>query len=182
MSDQPIVLAVATYPARADADHDFGAVLGGGQDGRLDHLAAAVLEKGADGKLEVRRHGSTAEHPAYGAVLLGGAITVIAAPPGIAFLALVVPTRAAWAGVAAIVGHFWHYIPRDTLRRMSDLLESGQAALIVVAVNHVGVEVAALLSRPTNTIITDCTRADLEANLAAPTDPTRPPSKPWLIQ
>jgi Protein of unknown function (DUF1269) len=178
MSDEPVVLAVATYPARADADHDFGAVLGGGQGGRLDRVAAAILEKGADGKLEVRRHGCTPEHPAYCDVLLGGALMVIAAPLGIAFLTPVVPTGAAWAGVGAIVDHFWHYIPRDALRRMSDLLESGQAALVVVAVNHLGVEVAALLSQSTNKISTDCIRADLEATLAATREPKQPLSKP----
>jgi hypothetical protein len=106
MSDEPVVLAVATYPARADADHDLGAVLDGGQDRRLGRIAAAVLEKGADGKLEVRRHGSTAERPAHCDVLLGGALTLIAAPLGIAFLAPIVPTGAGWAGVGAIVGHF----------------------------------------------------------------------------
>ena len=138
MTDQPVVLAVATYAATADADHDFDSACLVGREGRLEHVAAAVLEKGADGRLEIRRHDSTAEHLAFPGALLGGAITVIAPPLGIAFLAPVLPTRAAWAAVGAIVAQFWHHIPRDTLRRLSDLLESGQAALVVVAVNHTG--------------------------------------------
>ena len=164
MTDQPIVLAVATYPARADADHDFDSVWRAGQEGKLEHFAAAVLEKGNDGVLEIRRHAG-ADQLSFPGALLGGAITVIAAPLGIAFLAPIVPTGAAWTGVSAIAGHFWHYVPRNTLHRMSDLVESGQAGLVVVAVNRTGDEVAALLlSHPTDKIVTDCTWADFAAD------------------
>ena len=171
MTDQPVVLAVATYAARADADHDFDSARLVGQEGRLDQLGAAVVEKGADGKLEIRRHDSTAEHLAYPSALLDGAITVIAPPLGIALLAPVLPTREAWAAVGAIVGHFWHHIPRDSLRRLSDMLESGQAALVVVAVNQTVEEIAGLLTHSTHKIVTDCCRADFNADLAATTQP-----------
>jgi hypothetical protein len=164
MTDQPIVLAVATYPARADADHAFDSVWHAGQEGKLDHFAAAVLEKGNNGELEIRRH-TGADQLSFSGALLGGAITVIAAPLGIAFLAQLVPTAAAWTGVIAIVRHFWHYIPRNTLHRMSDLVESAQAGLVVVAVNRTDDEVAALLlSHPTDKIITDYTWADFAAD------------------
>ena len=97
MTNQSVVLAVATYTARADADHDFDSARLVGQKGRLDHVGAAVVEKGADGKLEIRRHDSTAEHLVFPDALLDGAITVIAPPLGIALLAPVLPTREAWA-------------------------------------------------------------------------------------
>ena len=181
MTDRPVVLAVATYAARADADHDFDSACRAGQEGKLDHVAAAVLEKGADGKLEIRRHDSTAEHLAFPGALLGGAITLIAPPLGIAFLAPVLPTRTAWAGVGVIVGHFWHHVPRATLRRLSDLLESGQAALIIVAVNHTGAEVAALLGHPSDKIVADCTQADFDADLAATSAETQSLPEPRRI-
>jgi uncharacterized membrane protein len=160
MTDQPIVLAVATYSARADAEHDFDSARFVGQEGKLDQVAAAVLEKGADGRLEIRRHDSTADHLASPGAILGGALAVIAPPLGIAFFASVLPSVAAWAAMGAIAGRFWYYLPRDTLRRLSDLLESGQAALLVVAVNHTGAEVTALLSHPTDKIVTQCTPAE----------------------
>jgi hypothetical protein len=163
MTDQPVVLAVATYPARADADYDFDSVRRAGQEGKLDRFAAAVVEKGNDGELEICRQAG-ADQLSFPGALLGGAITVIAAPLGVAFLAPVVPTGAAWTEVIAIVGYFWHYIPRNTLHRMSDLVESGQAGLVVVAVNHTGDEVAALFSHPTDQIVTDCTLADFTAD------------------
>ena len=182
MSDQPVVLAVATYTARADADHDFDSARLCGTEGKARSFGAAVVEKGADGRLEIRRHDSTAENLAFPGALLDGAITVIAPPLGIALLAPVLPTREAWARVGAIVGHFWHHFPRDTLRRLSDLLESGQAALVVVAVNHTGEEIAALLTHSTDKIVTDCPRADFEADLAATSAATQPLPEPRHIQ
>ena len=175
MSDQSVVLAVATYTARADADHDFDSARLVGQEGRLDHLRCSGGREGRGRELEIRRHDSTAEHLVFPGALLDGAITVIAPPLGIALLAPVLPTREAWARVGAIVGQFWHHFPRDTLRRLSDLLESGQVALVVVAVNHTGEEIAALLTHSTDTIVTDCPRADFEAGLAATTQP--PPER-----
>jgi uncharacterized membrane protein len=166
MSDQPVVLAVATYRSRAAAESDFDAVWGVKQERGLDQVAAAVLEKGANGELEMRRHDSTAKHLAWGGALLGGAITVVAAPLGIIVLAPVVASGAEWAGVGAIVGHFWHNIPRDDLRKMSDLLEDGQAALVVVAVGHAGKDITALLVHAAGTIVTATTRADFEADFA----------------
>lgn len=182
MTNQPVVLAVATYAARADADHDFDSARQVGQEGKLDHLGAAVVEKGADGKLEIRRHDSTSEHLVYPGALLDSAMTVIAPPLGITLLAPVLPTRQAWAGVGAIVGHFWHHIPRDILRRLSDLLESGQAAVVVVAVNKTVEEIAELLTHSTQKIVTDCFQADLEADLAATSAATQPLPKLRRIQ
>jgi len=173
MTNQPVVLAVATYAARAHADHGFDSAMLVGQEGMAGHVGAAVVEKGADGKLEIRRHDSTAGHLAFPCALLDGAITAIAPPVGIALLAPVLPTREAWAGVGAIVGHFWHHIPRNTLRRLSDLLESGQAALVVVAVGHTAEEIAAFLTHSTDKVVTDY--ADCDGDLAA-TSTAKPPA------
>ena len=167
MTTQLIVLAVATYSARGDADHDFDSARRAGQAGKLDQVAAAVLEKGPDGRLEIRRHDSTSERLAFPGALLGGAIAVIAPPLAIVLLASVLPSRSAWAAIGVIAGHFWHHIPRDTLRRLSDLLESGQAALLVVALNHTGGEVSPLLAHATGKIVTQCAPADFETDLAA---------------
>jgi uncharacterized membrane protein len=160
MSDQPVVLAVATYPSKRAAEQDFHAVWGVKHEGELDHVAAAVLEKGADGKLEMDRHDSTAKHLAWGGALIGGALVVLAPPLGAVALA---GTGAQAAGAGAIIGHFWHNIPKDDLRRMSDLLEAGEAGLVVVAVDHTGEDVAALLSNATSKIVVDTTRADFDA-------------------
>jgi hypothetical protein len=166
MSAQPIVLAAASYPSRSAAEHDFRAVGGLKQDGRVDQVAASAMEKGADGWLEIVCHHSTALSLGSGVALLGSAITVLAAPLGIAFLASVLATRAEWEGAAAIVGRFWHEVPRDLLRTMGNLLEAGQTGLVVVAIDHRAEHISPVLSNAATTIVTDCVPADLEADFA----------------
>jgi uncharacterized membrane protein len=164
MSEKQVVLAVATYPSKDAAQMDFDAVWGVKHEGDLDHVAAAMLEKRADGKLEMQRHDSTAKHLAWGGALLGGALAVVSAPLGIVYLGSVAATGGAWAGAGAIIGHFWHNIPKEDLRRMTDLLEAGEAGLVVVAVDHKGEDIEGLLNNATEKYVTDSSRADFEAD------------------
>ena len=70
--------------------------------------------------------------------MLGGVLTVVSAPLGIVFLGPLAATTAVWAGAGGLVGHFWKNIPKDEVRRMGDLLEEGDAGLVIVAVNPTG--------------------------------------------
>jgi hypothetical protein len=173
MGDHFVVMAVATYRSKAAAEQDFDAVGRAKYDGDLDLIAAAVLEKGADGALAVERHEPASTDVAWAGALLGAALTVIAAPLGVLLLAAVIATRSAWAGAAALVDHFWHDIPRDDLSQMSNLLEAGQAAVVIVAVGYRAVDVMALCSNSTSTFVTDGTAADFEADFSNAIDEAR---------
>jgi hypothetical protein len=161
MGDQPIVLAVASYASRAAAAEDFSSLWRLQASTRSSHLTAALVEKGTSGELEIDHYRSTADSVAEGVALLGGALTTIAAPLGITFLASKLLSSSDWAGSAAIVGRFWHEVARDRLRTMSNLLEAGQAGLIVVAVAHDREDVVASLSRATSKVVSDAMRLDL---------------------
>ena len=167
MSDHTTVLAVASYRTKDAADRDFDAIRS--KEGQLDY-AAAVLEKGADGTIILDRHRHAAADIASGDALLGAALDIIAAPVGIQLLAPAAATRGAWAGVAALVAHFWHNIPRNELFRMSNLLEAGQAALVIVAVDHTTEDVRSLLSNATTTLVTDPTVADFATDISNAVD------------
>ena len=166
MSEATVVMAVASYPSKADAEHDLNAVLTATH-GEGHHVAAALVEKGAGGELTVDRDGQSAPLLCDGAVL-GAAFIVVAAPLGIAFLAPVMTTTASWAGVGAVVSHLWHHIARHDLNRMSLLLESAQAALVVVTVGDA--DITPSLSRASETLVADGTRADLAAAYADAVD------------
>jgi uncharacterized membrane protein len=172
MGEQAVVVAAATYTSRATAAESLRALCGEPPLGSLGRLAAAVVEKGADGRLTIDRHGATTSHHGPDYLLLGAVLVVLAAPVGIAFLVPVATTGSAWAGVAALVGHVWHDIPKSELRRMSDLLEAGQAALVAVAVDRASDDVRAALAGATVAIVTDGVTADLEAELALAIDET----------
>ena len=161
MADRPTVLGVATYPDRDSAVADFRTLLRVDHEGKPDHVAAAMLEKGIDGKLHMDRQDTTAAHLAWSRALVAGALAVVAAPLAIAPLSEAA-TQATWAGVSGIVGHFWHHIPKGQLLRMSDLLESGQAALVIVAVDHTADDIRALLRNATQMIVAETDSGDIE--------------------
>lgn len=155
MSDKPVTVAVATYSTKEAATQDYDAIHGIKHQGQLDHLAIAVVEKEADGKLKIDRHNSSAKHAAWGTGVLGGALTVISAPLGLVFLGPLAATAAVWAAVGGFAGHFWNNIPKDEVRRMSDILEGGEFGLVVVAVNPKGTDIAALLANAEEKVVTD---------------------------
>jgi hypothetical protein len=170
MGEQVVVVAAATYSSRATAAEGLRALCGEPSHVPVGRLAAATVEKGADGRLTIDRHGCTTSHLRPDYLLLGAALVVLAAPVGIAFLVPVAATGNAWAGVAALVGHLWHDIPKSQLRRMSDLLEAGQAALVAVAVDSAADDVRAALAGATIAVVTDGVTADLEADIALAID------------
>jgi len=161
MSDQPVILAVASYRSRSAASDDVHALSVEERAATDSPVAAALVQKGADGELAVDAHVSTSSGPVWSGAILAAALTVLAPPVGIGFLAKVVGSMAALAGIHALASHFWNNVPQDDLRRMSELLESGQAAILVVASGPDDQEVDRLLSMATTTI-TASTAADLE--------------------
>jgi uncharacterized membrane protein len=153
MSDKPITIAVATYRDKASAEQDYDAIRGIKHQGQLDHLAIAFVEKDAKGELKIDRHDSTAKHLAWGGGVLGASLAVISAPLGIVFLGPLAATTAVWAGVGGLIGHFHRNIPKDDVRKMSDLLEAGEFGLVVVTVNPAGTDVEALLANAVDKVV-----------------------------
>lgn len=162
MADRPTVLGVATYADKDFAMADFRAVWAVRDAGELEFVAAAVLVKGTDGKMQVDRHDTTATQRSWGCALIGGALAVVAAPLAVVPLSGIATQDGTWAGIGGIVGHFWHNIPKSELLRMSDVLDSGQAALVVVAVDHTAADIEALLQNATTTIVAETDAGDIE--------------------
>lgn len=163
MSYQPSVLAVATYPYKEAAEKDFKAVWGLHHEGELDHVAAALVVKTADGDLKIDRHDTTAKHLAWGGAVLGGALAVVAAPIALVPLSVIAVDGGVLAGAGGIIGHFHHNIPKEDLREMSDLLESGEAGLVIVAVDKKRTDVEPLLQHATKKIVSQIDQSDFEA-------------------
>ena len=155
MSNKPSTVAVATYANENDCDTDYTAVRSIKSGGQLDHIAISKVHKDSDGKLKMDRHDSTAKHLAWGGGILGGLLTVVAAPLGIVFLGQLAVNTAVAAGAGGLVGHFWHNIPKDDVRKMSDLLEAGDWGLVIVAVNPQGTDVGALLGHAVDKHVVD---------------------------
>ena len=162
MADRPIVLGVATYGSKEAAVADLRTVSGPDRQPTIDLLSVAVLVKGLDGRLHLDHHETTAASPAWGGALVGGALAVVATPLAIAPLSDIATQDKSWAGVGGIVGFFWHNVPKSRLLQMSDLLESGQAALVVVAFDQSATQIEALLQGAIEAIVAETDGGDIE--------------------
>jgi uncharacterized membrane protein len=152
--DTPITLAAARYSTRDAAVADWRVLKGVKTLGDFDHMAVAVLTKDDDGKLQIERHDTTSTHLAW----IGAALVVIAPPVGVTAIA-------SGAATGALVGHFWHNIPKEQVREAAELLENGESGLVVVAVNRKGSEVKSLLARADQAVIIDTVAGDLDAEM-----------------
>lgn len=171
MADKPMIVSVSTYPNTTDAQSDFDSVMSMHKEGELGHVAAAILTKDAQGKLKIHRHDTTAKHLAWGGALVGGLVGVLYPPLGVALLsgsfaggmvAAGAVDAAVLAGAGGVVGHYWHNIPKNDLREMSDLLESGQAALVVVAVDKQEAEIERAINRTDKKIMKRIENGDVD--------------------
>ncbi len=156
----PMTLAAAAYKTRPEAVEAFKTVWGARHQGEFDHMALAVLTKDENGQLQVERHDSTTKHLAWTGVAVGAALTVVCPPAGVAALAA---GGGAGAGSGAWVGHFWNQIPKDDIREIGDLLESGESAVFVVTVNPKQTDIAPLLMHPERSKVLQTKAGDWDA-------------------
>ena len=165
-----------SYGTRSAAHSDFRALCAQAGETESGTVATALVGKSSDGQLVVDAHDSTSPGALWSGVVLGSVLTVLAPPVGLLFLVRFVGSVAVLAGVATLAGHFWNNVPQDDLRRMSEVLESSQAALVVVASNGDGTEIEQLLARAQVTLIAKTT-ADLDNDFVAASEfaTRRPP-------
>jgi uncharacterized membrane protein len=155
----PLVLAGAKYANRETAMQDFHSVWDARRDGEFDHMTVAVLTKDESGELQVDRHNSTTRKGAWGGAMLGAALVLVAPAAGLAAVAV---GGGAAAGAGGIVGYFWHTIPKDKVREVGDLLDSGESGLLIVAVNQLGTDIKPLLTNAERSVVIDTKAGDLD--------------------
>jgi uncharacterized membrane protein len=121
-----VFVFLGTYPdedsARADYDvikhlHDAGAV------GTYD---AAIVTKDEKGKVHVNKDETSTRHGLWGGAA-AGAVVGLLFPPSIIGTALV----GGAAGAAA--GHLWKGMSRSDVKELGDVIDEGEAALLIVA-------------------------------------------------
>jgi hypothetical protein len=78
-------------------------------------------------------------------------------------IAAVATGGAALAGAGGIVGHFWHTIPKEKLREISELLHVGESGLLIIAVNRKGTDIAPLLENAEKKTVIETKAGNLDA-------------------
>jgi uncharacterized membrane protein len=131
MSNRAVFIYAATYADQADALADYDALLDLHETRLVGTYDMALITKDADGKVHVQKHEKPTQHGAWGGVLVGALVGILF-PPAVVGVATVGGAAAIGGVVGGLGGHFSEGMSRGDAKELGDLLEAGQAALIVI--------------------------------------------------
>lgn len=142
---------IASYDEPAPANSDYEAVRHLYDEVETSHgFDAAVVSRDGVGNMEViRKHEDPTRHGAVHGLKWGLAIGVASAVlPGIGLVGGLVAGGGAGAAIGAVAGHVKGGLDEDDLRGITETLERGQAALIVVYAEDMADQIAARVKAP----------------------------------
>jgi len=99
----------------------------------------------ADGKIHVEKHEKPTQHGAWGGIAVGALVGVLF-PPSVVGAAVV------GGVIGGVGGHLKKGMSRDTAKELGSLLESGQAALVVIGESRLEEQLNKWLTRAEKTV------------------------------
>jgi uncharacterized membrane protein len=123
---ESVGLFIGTYRTEADARSDYDTVKGLSDGGVLGTYDAAVVTKDAGGKVHVNKDEKATRHGAWGGAAVGAVL-------GILFPPSIIGTAVVGAAAGGISGHVWRGMSRSDVKELGELIDAGEAALVVVA-------------------------------------------------
>jgi uncharacterized membrane protein len=116
---------VATYADESTAREDYDVVKGLHKTGLVGSYDAAVVTKDAKGKVHENKDETATRHGAWWGIAAGAAV-------GLLFPPSILATAAVGGVAGGVAGHLAKGMSRSEVKQLGDLIEPGQAALIVV--------------------------------------------------
>ena len=145
MSDRPVFIYAATYAHRADAFADYDGLLELHSEKLIGSYDVALITKDDDGKVHVMKHEKPTQHGAWGGIAVGAMV-------GILFPPSIVGAAAVGGLVGGVAGHLRKGISRGDSVELGELLQEGEAALIVIGVSRVEEQLDKALTRAEKSI------------------------------
>jgi uncharacterized membrane protein len=145
MSDRPVFIYAATYADRADALADYDSLIDLHKAKLVGTYDVAVISRDADGKIHVEKHEKPTQHGAWGGIAVGALV-------GILFPPSVIGAAAVGGLVGGVGGHLRKGIARGDAKELGELLEGGEAALIVIGESRVEEQLDKALQRAEKSI------------------------------
>ena len=118
-------LYIGTYPNEAAARADYDVVKDLHSVDVVGTYDAAVVTKDSSGKVHVNKDEMATRHGGWGGAA-AGAVVGILFPPAVLGSALV------GAAIGGVGGHLWRGISRSDVKELGELIDAGEAALLVV--------------------------------------------------
>jgi uncharacterized membrane protein len=125
---ESVFIYIGTYPGEAQARDDYQTIKDLHSLGAVGTYDAAVVTKD-DGKVHVNKDEMATRHGAWGGAAAGAAI-------GILFPPAVIGTALVGAAVGGIAGHLWRGMSRADVKEFGEVIDDGQAALVVVGASQ----------------------------------------------
>ena len=126
-----VFIFIGTYPSEDAARADYDIVKDLHAAGAVGTYDAAVVTKDIAGYVHVNKDELATRHGAWGGAAAGAVIGILF-PPSIIGTALV------GAAIGGVGGHLWRGMSRADVKELGDIIDDGQAALVVVGESKVG--------------------------------------------
>ena len=120
-----VFIYVGTYPSEDTARADYDVVKDLHAVGAVGTYDAGVVTKDPDGKVHVNKDETATRHGAWGGAAVGAVI-------GILFPPAVIGAAVVGATVGGVSGHLWKGMSRSDVKEFGELIDAGQAALVIV--------------------------------------------------
>ena len=160
---EAVFIYIGTYPSEGAARADYEVVKDLHAVGAVGTYDASVVTKDEAGKVHVNKDEMATRHGAWGGAAVGALV-------GILFPPAIIATAAVGAAVGGVSGHLWRGMSRSDVRELGEIIDSGQAALLIVGESKVAeaVDKAALkadkhVAKELNTSAKDVDKAVQEA-------------------
>ena len=145
MSDRPIFVYAATYEDRKTAEAEYDNLLDLHNAKLIGTYAVALVTKDLDGKVHVSKHEKPTQHGAWGGIAAGALIGVVFPPS-------VLGAAAVGGLVGGVGGHLRRGMSRGDARELGELLDDGEAALVVVGESRLQEQLDKALTRAAKSI------------------------------
>jgi uncharacterized membrane protein len=120
-----VFIYIGTYASEVDARTDYDLVKGLHSQGAVGTYDAAVITKDDDGKVHVNKDETSTRHGAWGGAGVGALV-------GILFPPSIIGTAIVGAAVGGVSGHLWKGMSRTDVKEFGDMIDAGEAALVIV--------------------------------------------------
>ena len=127
---EAVFIYIGTYPSQAWARSDYDIVKDLHAAGAVGTYDAAVVTKDDEGKVHVNKDEMATRHGAWGGAAVGALI-------GILFPPAIIASAAVGAAVGGVGGHLWRGMSRADVRELGEIIDDGQAALVIVGESKV---------------------------------------------
>ena len=140
MSDRPLFIYAAAYETLDDATADYQGLLALHAADLVGSYDVAIISKDEHGKVHVHKHEKPTQHGAWTGIGIGALV-------GILFPPSLIASAVVGGGAGAAIGHLARGMSRKDMHELGELLDDGQAALVVIGESRVDEQVKKSLTR-----------------------------------